>query len=322
MAGQRRDTAGPGRGLLGRATYSSRSAVMFESALERDEHGNCHLPDATCGHRLPRATEHFFCERTGPCAASCVQAVLRLRFCLRSARLGRPAQEEVYHPGETYDSLQAGRDSYFDAEAERRAKIGRQLMLEEQIQALNTWSDPQDKYRPVRPESYGPIRPKVYLGPTLADVYAYPQSAIVYYNAPASAPSGAVPRGQTPFAAPVPVFQAWPRVPGDIWGTPYYGYVRQPIGHVKIWTGRASYIYKPVYASPAMESAGANPPSPVSRRVAPADRPRLTDSPASPGAPPPPPKPLNPGLGAVNEQPDAAGGVAPKPNSAAQGQEI
>ena len=26
----------------------------------------------------------------------------------------------------------------------------------------NTWADPQDKYRPVRPESYGPILPKYY----------------------------------------------------------------------------------------------------------------------------------------------------------------
>ena len=165
-----------------------------------------------------------------------------------------PAQEEVVHPGETYDSLQAGRDAYFEAEAERRAKIGRQLILEEQIQTDNTWSDPQNKYRPVQPESYGPVRPRVYIGPTLADVYAYPQSAIVYYNAPLAAPSYAPPGGSGHYAAPVPVFQSWPRVPGDIWGTPYYGYVRQPIGHVKIWTGRGSYIYKPVYASPAVET--------------------------------------------------------------------
>ena len=198
------------------------------------------------------------------------------------------AQQEVYHPGETYDSLQAGRDSYWDAEAERRAKIGRQLMLEEQIQTENTWSNPQDKYRPVHPESYGPIRPKVYVGPTLADVYAYPSSSITYYNAQPAAPSAV--RG----AAPVPVFEPWPRVPGDIWGTPYYGYVRQPIGHVKIWTGRLSYIYKPVYASPAMEPAAddAIPPAPPRRGEA-RRLPQLT-SPAAPGLPqtaPPPPKP-------------------------------
>ena len=114
--------------------------------------------------------------------------VVAISLALGAARSSR-GQEEVYHPGETYNSLQAGRDAYWEAEAERRAMIGRQLMLEEQIQAQNTWSDPQDKYRPVRPESYGPVRPRVYIGPTLADVYAYPQSGIVYYNAPAAPPA-------------------------------------------------------------------------------------------------------------------------------------
>jgi hypothetical protein len=201
------------------------------------------------------------------------------------------AQQEVYHPGETYDSLQAGRDSYWEAEAERRAKIGRQLMLEEQIQAENTWSDPQDKYRPVHPESYGPIRPKVYAGPTLADVYAYPSSGIVYYNAPPAAAPTAT-QGGNGSAAPVPVFEPWPRVPGDIWGTPYYGFVRQPIGHVKIWTGRLSYIYKPIYASPAMEPTAPDVyPSTPPRRADASGRPRSSSVPSSPGAPPPPPKP-------------------------------
>ena len=50
-----------------------------------------------------------------------------------------PAQQEVYHPGETYDSLQAGRDAYLDAEAQRRALIGRQIMIENQIVEQNTW---------------------------------------------------------------------------------------------------------------------------------------------------------------------------------------
>ena len=48
----------------------------------------------------------------------------------------------------------------------------------------NTWLDPQDKYRPVRPESYGPILPKYRVGPTLADAYAYPPTVggPVYYG--------------------------------------------------------------------------------------------------------------------------------------------
>lgn len=253
----------------------------------------------------------------GGCFFACVIPALFVPGAARPAC----AQEEVVHPGESYDSLQAGRDAYFDAEAERRAKIGRQLMLEEQIQAQNTWSDPQDKYRPVQPESYGPVRPKVYLGPTLADVYAYPQSAIVYYNAPPVATGAIVAGGSGPYAAPVPVFQPWPRVPGDIWGTPYYGYVRQPIGHVRIWTGRASYIYKPVYASPAMEPAPASPPSPAPRRAAPAENRRSVTVPVSPGAPPPPPKPMNPRGDARAGKP-AADGATPKPDAAIGGQEI
>ena len=142
--------------------------------------------------------------------------------------------------------------------------VGRQLMVEDQIMQQNTWLDPQDKYRPVRPESYGPILPKYRVGPTLADAYAYPPTVggPVYYGgtpfAPAAPGGAAVPRtggdGSGRDAAAVPVFQPWPQVPNDIWGAPYYGYVRQPIGHVKIWTGRLSYIYKPIYASPPVES--------------------------------------------------------------------
>ena len=207
-----------------------------------------------------------------------------LAFCfaaylLTDAAQPAPAQQEVYHPGETYDTLQAGQDAYWDAEAQRRALIGRQLMIEEQIMLQNTWADPQDRYRPVRPESYGPILPKVYAGPTLADVYAYPPASAVYYG-----------------GVSAPVFQPWPRVPNDIWGAPYYGYVRQPIGHVKIWTGRLSYIYKPIYASPPMEgprpalAASARAAAPLARR--PATEPKR--SAGNVPSPPPPPRPAGP----------------------------
>jgi len=231
------------------------------------------------------------------------------------------AQQEVVHPGETYDPLQAGQDAYGDAEAQRRALIGRQLMLEEQIQAQNTWSDPQAKYRPVQPESYGPVRPSVYTGPTLADVYGYGQSGVVYYNqqpgAPLPAAGAPAPRvggaygTYGAYAAPVPAFESWPRVPGDIWGTPYYGYVRQPIGHVKIWTGRLSYIYKPVYASPAMETAlPSGYPMPAQRGRA-VTQPRSYSAPSSPGTqqvPPPPPRPSLPHSAPAAEKPAAGEG--------------
>ena len=61
----------------------------------------------------------------------------------------------------------------------------------------NTWADPQDRYRPVRPESYGPVLPKAYVGPTLADVYAYPtDGGPVYYGG-----TPAYPRFRTGFRA-------------------------------------------------------------------------------------------------------------------------
>ncbi|MGA2253794.1 MAG: hypothetical protein ABSG53_03960, partial [Thermoguttaceae bacterium] len=144
-----------------------------------------------------------------------------------------PAQQEVYHPDETYDSLQAGRDAHWDAEAQRRAIVGRQLVIEAQIVQQNTWADPQDKYRPVHPESYGPILPKYYAGPTRIDIYAYPPTdgGPVYYGGtpPATPARGgsatlrATSDRSDHHAAPVPVFQPWPQVPNDIWGAPYYG---------------------------------------------------------------------------------------------------
>ena len=222
-----------------------------------------------------------------------------------------PAQE-VYHPGETYNSLQAGQDAYWDAEAERRALIGRQLMIEAQIMAQDTWADPQDRYRPVRPESYGPILPQVYAGPTLANVYAYPanRSGPVFYGgAAATGPSSGY------SASSLPVFEPWPRVPNDIWAAPYYGYVRQPIGHIKIWTSRLGYIYKPVYASPPME--GTLPAAGVSPQArGPGFRPRPGGSvspPAPRSSPPPPPSPAIPPSGQGSGS--GGGGNASPPKS-------
>jgi hypothetical protein len=230
------------------------------------------------------------------------------------------AQQEVVHPGETYDSLQAGADAYYDAEAQRRAMIGRQVMLEEQILADNTWADPKYKYQPVGPESYGPILPKAYIGPTLGDVYAYPPTAggVVYYGTPggpvAGAPGPAVVQsypGAGGYAAPVPTFQPWPRVPNDIWGAPYYGYVRQPVGYVKIWTGRLSYIYKPVYASPPVASSQPAQAEAMPARESPRPRPQPKLKAANASAPsesrhtpPPPPVPYVPPTTAPEQTPD------------------
>jgi hypothetical protein len=240
-------------------------------------------------------------------------------LCICAARLA-PAQQEVYHPGETYDSLQAGQDAHADAEAERRALIGRQIMIEDQIVQQNTWADPQDKYRPVRPDSYGPVLPRSYVGPTLADVYASPPTdggPVYYGGTPISIPAfGGVPAGAS-------VFQPWPRVPNDIWAAPYYGYVRQPIGHVKIWTGRLSYIYKPIYASPPVEIS-----RPAARAMAPGPRRPLTGPALGAAAgpmpaeslntPPPPPRPEIPPPARIDARP----GERPDVNPPRIGQEI
>jgi hypothetical protein len=249
----------------------------------------------------------------------CCFAAFLAAISARSA----PAQQEVYHPGETYDSLQAGRDAFLDAEAQRRALIGRQIMVEDQIMQQNTWADPQNKYQPVRPESYGPILPKSPASRTLADVYAYPTDGgpVYYGGTPAPIPTSG-------YAAGAPVFQPWPRVSNDIWGAPYYGYVRQPIGHVKIWTSRLGYIYKPIYASPPMES-----PQPAPRAVAPVpQRPvlapdlRAAGTPSPTGAlaaPPPPPRPAFPLPAHADARPEERPDPnPPKPNPPLTGQEI
>ncbi len=238
-------------------------------------------------------------------------------FC-GSAVLPARAQQEFHHPGETYDSLQAGQDAHADAEAQRRALIGRQIMIEDRIVQQNTWADPQDKYRPVRPESYGPILPKSYVGPTLADVYSYPPAdggPVFYGGTPAAAPTF----GGTPARAPL--FEPWPQVPGDIWAAPYYGYARQPIGHVKIWTGRLSYIYKPIYASMPFENPrpSAWAAAPLSRRPLTAPMPgTVRPSPAeSLNTPPPPPKPQVPPPAGIDGKPGP-----PDLNPPRAGQEI
>ncbi len=220
--------------------------------------------------------------------------VLLLLLGVISLRPGRgQAQEEVYHPGETYDSLQAGYDAYLDSEAERRAQIGRQIMLEEQVMVNNTWANPAVRYRPVHPESYGPVRPQFYTDATLADVYggAPPpgRRRVVEGYRGVTAAVGTIYGGSA--------FTPWPLVPGDIYGTPYYGYVRQPIGHIKIWTGPQSYIYKPIYASPPMAQPVSAQPrpdlvQPANPRAAIAAPPRAEPAhPAAAPAIPPPPQP-------------------------------
>jgi hypothetical protein len=128
---------------------------------------------------------------------------------------------------QTVEGMQASQDAYQRAEAERRTEIQQQTQLTQQLRWQNAWA-------------YPPYTP------TLADIYG----------------SGYVPRPARTFRQAVrlgyaPAFSPWPRVPGDIYGYPYYGFPSQPIGHTKMWIGQNGYVYRPIY------------PPPVAARVAP-----------------------------------------------------
>lgn len=147
-------------------------------------------------------------------------------------------------PNETYDPLHAGQDAYQLGEQQRRRAINRQLWLWDEIKRYNTWIG--------------------CYAPSLPEIYAY------------GSPRAARRASRYGFG---PLFTPWPLVPGDVYGYPYYPWVKQPIGHEKIWTGPNSYIYLPRYAPPA--NAQGTP-----ARAAPAPTPATVPQPPPRGAPP------------------------------------
>jgi hypothetical protein len=160
---------------------------------------------------------------------------------------------------ETYDALQAGQNAYRAAEAQRQAAIDRQLQVQDEIRWYNSWAP-----------GYGD-------GPTLTEIYAY-GSPRAYRRAQRQGYG--------------PLFEPWPRVPGDIYGSSYYGYVRQPTGHEKIWTSPNGYIYRPRYDRPPSSGEPALP-----AIVPPASRaPSRGVPPAPPGGATPIPPPPTPGV--------------------------
>jgi len=144
-----------------------------------------------------------------------------------------PPQREVV----PYGSLDAVEESYQRGEAKRRWGIERQGNLIRDMWWYNTWVSP-------------------YVG-TLEDIYAFGSRR-------------AVRRAYREGTAPV--FTPWPRVPGDIYGYPYYPPVKQPLGHERIQTGPNSYIYRPIHASPE-EPAAAAPEPPAPPKPTPYQRP-------------------------------------------------
>lgn len=119
-----------------------------------------------------------------------------------------------------YDGVDAAWDSHFRAEARRRESIGRQLEANDAM----AW--------------YAGAPTTVPYPPDLETLYAYPPTS---YRADWPGSPTTAYRGYPG------VFEAWPFVPGDIYGYPYVDRVEQPRGHVVVPYGRGSYYYGPVY---------------------------------------------------------------------------
>ncbi len=155
-----------------------------------------------------------------------------------------------------YDGLTSGAEAYRDAEAIRRQNIARQLNHVD----LLKW------YNGLPNRSDGVV------------LYRDPPSLDYWY---------AYGRGPTPQYATGPatdVFEAWPRVPGDIFGYPEIPTARQPIGHISTQTGPNRWEYHPIYAEDLLVSRPALLPADGIHRGGPATLPAA-------GALPPPPEP-------------------------------
>jgi hypothetical protein len=166
----------------------------------------------------------------------------------------RPELPQQYYPRFTYGPLEAAEEARRRGEEAGRDAINRQLQLADDIRWMNTWIPTPN--RPSLPYIYG---------------YGVPRVA-----------RRAIERWADP------VFTPWPRVPGDIYGYPYYSPVKQPIGHEKIWTSPNSYVYRPKYApsttQPTRPTAPA--PTPARPRMPPAAPPSTT-APVEPEVLPP-----------------------------------
>jgi hypothetical protein len=188
-----------------------------------------------------------------------------------------PAQSEV---PSRYDSLDAGRDAHFRGAQERLDAIGRQIETNEQL----AWRAGQPTLYPYVPldavYAYGPRR--AYRGagavPWLMPRYGYP--AMPYLG----------------------VFEPWPLVPGEVYGYPYVARVPQPVGHQVVVIGPGAYIYRPIYALPALPSVSPAPATSPSLPAVPPARPvapQAAPAPEPEAIPPPPPEPAPAGPPAV-----------------------
>ncbi|MCR4415067.1 MAG: hypothetical protein NUV77_21825, partial [Thermoguttaceae bacterium] len=159
-----------------------------------------------------------------------------------------PAKTEV--PGR-YDAIDAGRDAHFRGEQERLDAIGRQIETNDQL----AWRAGQ---------------PTLYVYPPLDAVYAYgPRRA---YRGAGAVP-WLMPRYGYPAMPYLGVFEPWPLVPGDVYGYPYVARVPQPVGHQVVVIGPGAYLYRPIYALPALPGAPPAGAATPSQPAAPPERP-------------------------------------------------
>jgi len=152
--------------------------------------------------------------------------------------LPAPSAEPAEKPEASYGPLRAGQDALHWGEQQRRAAIDRQLELQQNARHYNAWA------------------PYVYR-------YALP-------HVQAYAPRWAARRFRRDIeraaavGLPVPPVPPVPWVPpyAEIFGYSHRGWLQQPSGHEKIWTGPNSYIYVPRFGPRAPQSGAPTPAAP------------------------------------------------------------
>lgn len=182
-----------------------------------------------------------------------------------------PPEVSRYDSGTSYGPIEAAEEARRRAVDAEHGAIQRQLQLQDDIRWYNTWN----------PTPYRYALPYIY-------AYAPPRAARRVHAA------------LEVYVPPVQVLTPWPRIPGDIYGYPYYPWVQQPTGHDKTWTSPNGYIYRPQYGSPPTQAA--KPPvapqrpttAAPSTRLQPAVPPGSVTPTGPPATIPAPPKPATP----------------------------
>jgi hypothetical protein len=130
----------------------------------------------------------------------------------------------------------AGDEAYRAGEARRLQQINRQLSAIDQMRWWRGWSSSA----PLSAGRYPPSLDYIY-ATGRRGLFGRYRERVVY---------GAY-----------DIFEPWPIVPGDIWGSDDAGSVRQPIGQRQIQTGPNRWESYPIYREPLPPLPTAPPPS-------------------------------------------------------------